>query len=89
MARVRFLSPFNRLAGADCLDIEQATLGDLCRELARRFGGGLAGLVDDQGRLSGRVVILVDRRNAHSLRGADTPLQAGTEVLIMPPLVGG
>ncbi len=89
MAQVRFLSPFNRLTGADSLDIEQGTLGDLCRELARRFGGGLAGLVDEEGKLSGRVVILVDRRNAHSLRGADTPLEPDTEVLIMPHYVGG
>jgi molybdopterin converting factor small subunit len=41
------------------------------------------------GELSKDIVILVNRRNAHTLKGLETELNQATEVLVMRYFVGG
>jgi molybdopterin converting factor small subunit len=81
MAVVRF--------GEKRIQMEADTLGELCRELIRRHGSELGGLLDSEGKLSKATLIFVDRKNAHLLSGAATPLRKDSEVLIMPILAGG
>ncbi len=81
MATVRFVEKR--------IQVEADTLGELCRELIRRHGSELGGLLDPEGKLSKATLIFVDRKNAHLLSGAATPLKKDSEVLIMPILAGG
>ncbi len=89
MPDVRLTASFAAEAGAQMLTIEAQTVGELCQALATRYGGSFLRLLDREGSLSRGAVVLVDRRNAHTLSGARTPLTTDTEVLIMPVMSGG
>jgi len=89
LAVVRVTFPFTRIVKENCIRVEAQNLGQLCRELIKRYGGEMEMLLDDKGDLSQDIVILVNRRNAHTLSGADTILEKDTEVLIMPYIIGG
>ncbi len=89
MANVRLTAPFAAEAGAPVVTMQAPTVGELCQGLAARYGGSFLRLLDSAGSLSRGAVVLVDRRNAHTLQGARTPLTADTEVLIMPLMSGG
>lgn len=89
MAVVRFTFPFTRIVKEDSIRIDVQNLRQLCTELIKRYGGEMEMLLDDKGDLSQDIVILVNRRNAHTLSGADTVLEKDTEVLIMPYIIGG
>ena len=88
MAVVRFTSPFISYCGATSIRMHADTLGDLCRDLIQRYSR-MDVLLDPQGGISRSIVVLVDRRNAHTLSGAATVLEEETEVLIMPVMGGG
>ncbi len=89
MAQVRFTGSFAAAAGVDGIAMDAGTVGQLCEELGARFPGPFRRLLEPDGKLSPSVVILVDRRNAHTLSGVKTPLQPESEVLIMPLMSGG
>lgn len=89
MALVRFIHPFSKVTGKGSIEVEARDVGDLCRQLIERFGPGMEFLLDAKGEVSRELVILVNRRNVHTLAGADTLLQRDTEVLIMPYITGG
>lgn len=89
MALVRFIHPFSKAAGNKNIRIEAGDVGELCRQLVRRFGHDMDMLLDEQGEVSKDIVVLVNRRNVHTLAGIGTPLEEDTEVLIMPYIIGG
>lgn len=66
-----------------------ATLRDVVDGLASRFGPPVTAAVLDGGRLRAGVVVLLDGRSAASLRGLDTPLRDGSEVLLTLMAAGG
>lgn len=86
---VRFTSPFSRISGQERVRMEADTLGDLCRQLVKRYGPEMDVLLDSEGKISRGIVVLVNRMNAYALSGADTALKEDSEVLIMPILSGG
>jgi len=75
--------------GEKRIQMEADTLGELCRALIERYGSEMSRLLDSEGKISKATLIFVDRKNAHLLSGADTPLKKDSEVLIMPILAGG
>jgi molybdopterin converting factor small subunit len=89
VANVRLTAPFATAAGAQQITIDARTIGELCTTLAARYGGSFLSLLDGDGKLTQGAVVLVDRRNAHTLSGAQTPLGFDTEVLIMLLMSGG
>ncbi len=89
MAVARFIAPFTSYCGTDSVRVQADTLGALCRHLAQRYGARMNVLLDSEGGIAQDIVIMVDRRNAHSLSGAATVLKEETEVLIMPLMAGG
>lgn len=89
MAVVRFISPFTKIVGVKQIKINAKNIGELCKQLIERFGSNMHILLDKEGEISKKVVILVNRRNVHTLAGIDTPLDEDTEVLIMPYIIGG
>jgi adenylyltransferase/sulfurtransferase len=89
LALVKFIHPFSKITGGEFMEVEARNVGELCRKLIELFGPGVDFLLNQRGEISKELVILVDRRNIHTLAGADTPLEKGTEVLIMPHIIGG
>ena len=89
MANVKFISPYNRITGENTMIIEADDVRQLCHEIIAMFGPDMEFLLDEKGELSRKLVLLVNRRNAYTLSGADTVLSRETEVMIMPYLGWG
>jgi len=89
LALVRFVSPFTDIAGKEKVHIKAENVGELCEILIEDFGPKMRVLLDEKGDVSKDIVILVDRRNVHTLRGSRTALCENSEVLIMPHIMGG
>ena len=89
MAFVKFLPPFNKIIGIDSLNIDAKDIRDLSNKLITTFGNRIDLILDDQDQLSHSIIVMVNRRNAHTLEGADTVLNADSEVIILPYIYGG
>ncbi len=83
MAKVRYVSPYDKITGTTWDDIEGNTIGEVCQNIILKYGDEVAFLLDDKGDLSKDVVILVDRRGALTLDGFHTAVKNDTEVIIM------
>ncbi len=66
---------------------EGATLGDLIRTLASKYGRDLENiLLTDDGALADEVVVSL---NDNKVDNADAPLTEGSIIFFIPPLSGG
>lgn len=83
MALVKFVPPYNKIAGIDEVGIESSSLGELMLKICSMYGEGMNMLFDEQGRISPKAVIMVNRRSARSLNDVDTQLEENSEVIIM------
>ena len=89
MALVRFTSPFARQAGTKGLRIEAKNLRDAIRQVVELYPHVFHGLLDTEEKLTHKAVVFVGGRNAWTLKGADTPIENDTDVLIVPFLSNG
>lgn len=89
MAFIKFLPPINKIAGVDTVHIDVKNIRELSDKLVEAFGNKIDLIIDSKGQLSQNIVILVNRRNAHTLEGADTELNEDSEVIILPHIYGG
>ncbi|MBV1757351.1 MAG: hypothetical protein KMY55_05840 [Dethiosulfatibacter sp.] len=89
MAKVKFLPPLNQKTTKELFEIEADTLLELCLLLMEKFRLPNTLFFSPCGGLSKDIVILVNRRNAHTLKGLETDLNQDTEVLVMRYFVGG
>ncbi|WP_372996479.1 MoaD/ThiS family protein [Lutispora sp.] len=89
MALVRFLTPFNKITQVDSLQMDVQNIREMAEVLISTFGKEMDIVLNKEGNLSPGIVILVNRRNAHTLKGADTVLHDDSEVIILPYIYGG
>lgn len=89
MSFIRFLAPYNKITGTDSIQMEAKNIKDLANKLILAFGKEIDILLDKNGKLSQNIVVMVNRRNAHTLKGADTELHEDSEVIILPYIYGG
>lgn len=89
MAKVKFLPPLNQHTTKESFEIEADTLLELCLLLVAKYRLPNTLFFNADGGLSKDIVILVNRRNAHTLEGLETPLHQETEVFVMLYFVGG
>jgi len=71
------------------VEIEAASVRGLLDRLHEMFGAKLFDLIVDKGNLREEVVILVNGKNILLSGGIDTPLSAGDDIAIFPPVSGG
>ena len=89
MATIRFLPPLSQKATKEAVQVQGATLGELCRKLIKTYRLPEDLFFDATGALSPEVIIFVNRRNARTLQGMETRVDEHTDVLVMQYLVGG
>ncbi|MDP3387514.1 MAG: hypothetical protein Q8S24_09785 [Eubacteriales bacterium] len=89
MAKVKFMPPLSQKTTKESFEIEADTLLELCLLLMEKFRLPGTLFFSAGGELSKDIVILVNRRNAHTLKGLETDLNQATEVLVMRYFVGG
>ena len=71
------------------LDGAFATVGDVLDALVARFPDLRERLLDDDGAVRRFVAVMVNGRDIRHLGGRDTPLPAGCELDVFPPVAGG
>ncbi|WP_039829071.1 ubiquitin-like small modifier protein 1 [Nocardia testacea] len=90
MAQVRLPSALRAYVGGDKeLAVDGATLRGVLDALRERSPALERRLRDESGELRRYVNFYVDGDECRTLRGLDTPLHAGTEVMIIPSVAGG
>ena len=83
MATVKFVSPFHKITGTQIDNIDAADIRELCRAIISKYGEKMGFLLDENGDLSKKAVVLINRKNAFILEGSDTSLVPENEVIIM------
>ena len=81
------LRPFT--GGADEVQVEGETVGELLRDLERRHKGVLERVLDPEGHLRGFVNIYVGQSNVRTLGGLETPVESEAIISIVPAVAGG
>lgn len=89
MSKVKFLPPLSQKTTKESIEIEADTLMKLCLLLMEKFELPSDLFFNAEGTLCKDIVILINRRNAHTLEGLETKLHQETEVLVMRYFVGG
>ena len=75
--------------GEKKVSADGATLHEAIRDLGRRYPGLAERLLDADGSLHRYVNVYVNDEDARFLGGAQTPLEDGDEVSILPAVAGG
>ena len=90
MARVLISQPLHRYTdGLGKHEVEGATVGQVMRALGRRFPELAPKLVREDGSLRAHIIIYVGDRDIRFVDGAQTPVEAGSEIKIFAALAGG
>jgi len=90
MARVHLPASLRTYVGGDKeIDVDGATLRDVVDALGERSPALERRLRDESGTLRRYVNFFVDGDECRTLDNADTALEAGTEVMIIPSVAGG
>ncbi len=82
MVKVKFYSVLLVAAGQKEYLTEARTVAGLLSEVEKRFGDELAGHLKN-------CAVMVNGRNAESMKGARTKLRDGDEVSLLPRIAGG
>ncbi len=86
MAKVRFVLPYNKIAGVDEVNIDAKNCRELCEKLIEKYGTKMHFLLGENGDISQTIAVFCNNRNIYTLQGPDTLLEEDAEVIIMPHL---
>lgn len=89
-ATIRIPTPLRTFTGgADEVEVEGATVGQLLRSLGERHQGLVQRVMDAEGGVRPFVNIYVGSKNIRNLDGLDTPVGDGDVLSIVPAVAGG
>ena len=87
---VRIPTPLRRVTdGADKVDADGATLGEIIGSLESQYPGIKARLCDEEGELRNFVNVYINGEDVRFLDGLGTTTKTGDEVSIVPAVAGG
>ncbi len=93
--RVRYLGIIQRIVGKseEEMEITHGTkVRDLLQILKKKYGGEMKNALEDNHMLAANATILIDGRNAETIRGLDTLLEHAHDVqvvVMVPSSFGG
>jgi molybdopterin synthase sulfur carrier subunit len=92
--RVRFFTRLKEVVGRDELELdveERADVGVVLRKLSERYGEKFAALLyeGNERMLATHLQVLLDGSNVLGLNGLKTRLKGGSELAIIPLIMGG
>lgn len=79
----------NLTGGAEKVDAEGATLGELIDDLERQHPGLKERLLDENGEMRRFVNVYINQEDVRFKDGLKTALSEGDEVSIVPAIAGG
>ncbi len=90
MATVFVPTPLRRLTnGQSKIQASAGNVAELLDVLEQDYPGMRARLVDETGEVKRFINLFVNGEDFRTLQGADTPIQPGDEVSIIPAMAGG
>jgi MoaD family protein len=93
VAKVKITIPslLSKVTGGEKeVEVSATTLSEALHKLIAKYGDAFEKRVFDQtGKPKGLLNFYVNGKNAHFLKGLETPLKDGDEVLILPAVGGG
>jgi molybdopterin converting factor small subunit len=75
--------------GARTVDVEGSTLRDALNDLVERYPQMRLQLLDDAGELNRFVNVYVQNEDVRLRDGLETPVPAGSTVIVLPAMAGG
>lgn len=92
--RVLFKSfgPIRRLLGEKVIEVEVpegSTVRQVVDTVVNQSGEDLARLIKDKDRISGNLIVILNRKDIDTLGGIDTIVSEGDEIAILPHVQGG
>jgi molybdopterin synthase sulfur carrier subunit len=88
--RVRIPGPLRKITeGADKVEMEGETLGELISSLESQYPGMKERLLDENGELRYFVNLYLNNEDVRFLEGLKTAIKSGDEVSIVPAVAGG
>ena len=83
-------TPLRRFtAGADLVEVDAGTVGQVLDHLDSRYPGFRASVCDENGSLRRFINIYIDGEDVRFLENLSTPVSDGAEVAIVPAISGG
>ncbi|RJS90303.1 MoaD/ThiS family protein [Candidatus Bathyarchaeota archaeon] len=90
---VKFFALLREIVGAWRVKLplpEGATVGEALKALAQQYGQRFRDYVyDEEGRVRGHLIFLINGESIKALRGFETVLREGDTLVILPPVGGG
>jgi sulfur-carrier protein len=88
---IKYFADVRELTGHNSLtwSAPSATLRELLRALAARYGRGFETRMFENQALSPTIIVLVNGRDVRHLSGLDTPIHPGDTISIFPMVAGG
>lgn len=88
--KVLIPTPLQKFTGDQAtIECEGGTIAEMLDALETKFPGIKGPLCDEQGKLRRFINFYVNSEDIRFLDGANTPLNAGDEVSIVPAVAGG
>ncbi|ADU51216.1 MoaD family protein [Thermaerobacter marianensis DSM 12885] len=88
MVEVYIPTPYRSITGEARLQVEAATVKELLETLAQRYPDLRPRLFEGDA-IAHHLNVYVNKREIRTLQGAETPLQDGDEVALIPAMAGG
>jgi MoaD family protein len=92
MSKVKIVFPavLTEITKEKAVELSASTLGEALEKVADHYGDRLREKIfDSEGRPRRLLTFFINGKNARLLRGLDTPLSDGDEILILPAVSGG
>ncbi len=90
MITIRIPTPLRQYAeGKKEVEVRGQTIGEALTDLADQYPAMKAHLYDESGDLRPYVNVFINQEDARQMQGAETPIQAGDRLMIVPSIAGG
>ena len=90
MITIRIPTPLRQYAeGEKEVEVQGETIGEALNDLAEQYPAMKDHLYDEGGALRPYVNVFINQEDARQLQGAETPIQAGDRLMIVPSIAGG
>ena len=90
MITIRIPTPLRQYAeGEKEVEVQGGTIGEALSDLADQYPAMKSHLYDEGGSLRPYVNVFLNQEDARHLQGADSPIQAGDRLMIVPSIAGG
>lgn len=92
--RVLFKSfgPIRRLLGKKIIEVEvpeDSTVLHVINSVIRQSGEDLKKLIMDNDKISGNLIVILNKKDVETIGGVDIPVNEGDEIAILPHVQGG